>query len=174
MAQKPIFSKGKTMYIEKTRGGFMATLGPIYGKGSTQGKAKEKVLSASEEALRHAEKHFRPEVFMVRDIIGIVYADFPTGFSYELVRTKENLDNKKSCCLSGMKTKEEAERRCRIHIAQNLMAMAEGISGVEAIVNEADKADHMLYYKWQCLYHAARQAGKTDEEARAAISGLMY
>ena len=69
-------------------------------------------------------------------------------------------------------TQQEAERRARAHLAQNVFEH-DGPDGTEVIKDKRDLDEHKRWVEWQRLYKRWRDAGATDNVAHSnACQGL--
>lgn len=142
----------------KTKQQVAVDLYGMVGVGVTKAEAKADATRKLEQATEG-----RYEARMLRfpsGYIGLIYRDL-YGWNYSIMQPDRN--EAAGYCLGGYETRQEAERMLRIHIAQNLIYVAED-NGLSVILDERDQREHAEYIGWQLRYREYKAQGYSDSD----------
>ncbi|MBU1621871.1 MAG: hypothetical protein KKF27_21890 [Gammaproteobacteria bacterium] len=106
---------------------------------------------------------------------GIVFRQALTQWGYITVDGKHQ-DKPLFCgCTHCIGSKEDAERSCRLHLAQIGYDSDDPLkTGEEFILNEANRKQHASWVNWQNRYKHFRSLGHTDSASHIMASGYTY
>jgi hypothetical protein len=105
-----------------------------------------------------------PAVVMI-DSVAAVISRTRESWQYQLIGRGFT----PQCCHPGYRTKGQAERSARLHVAQIICEIPDN-PRMDLIQNGDDRAEHMSWFLWQCRYRQAVEKGLGDEKAREFAS----
>lgn len=132
------------------------------GEGRNLTEAKKDAGRKIERAL---SGYYDPILISAHGKSALVYRD-QTGWGYSLLhpeRAEEHESRSTTLYGSCGETQEEAERRARSHLAQNILTLG-GPTGVEVIQNEQDRREHIQYCEFQYCYRAWKDSKLESNE----------
>lgn len=130
------------------------------GHGRNITEAKE---NAGEQIRQVLDGRWEPACILAGNLVAFIWRE-PGGWGYRIVSASESrmFHN----CVSDDDYKE-TERACRMHLAQNLMDMADPKSfdlSMSVVENHKDRREHAHYIEWQVCFRAWHDAGVDRDE----------
>lgn len=143
----------------KTKKRVVVNLYGMDGYGATKADAK---ADAALKLTNATMGRYEPKMLRFpTGIVGLVYRDL-YGWQYSILH--EDRDEADCSNLVSCATRNEAERKLRFHVAQNLIFEVDD-NGLSVILDSADRLHHNEYVAWQKQYKEYKSQGYSDTGA---------
>lgn len=155
--------------------GWTETVGPLefHGRNRTEARAKR------DEGIAALVSDMHPPVVIPGpgERIGVAWRD-AFGWTYTVRETARGASVETGAGLvCGIKSRAEAERQMRMHLAQHaydddiMAGRPESTDSLAWIHDERDRADHARWLRYQRDYARAVEAGASEAEAERVANG---
>lgn len=143
--------------------------GDVWASGETKMEAKKLLEERVDEALQyHAPKLIHAEGADCAFLI----VHTPSGWQSRMIDLGEKVLTLGGCTF-GYRSREDAERGVRAHLAQKMMQF-DGRTGEEVIVDEEDRKDHLRWVRWQYAFRELRAEGVEFEQCHRLAPERSY